>query len=345
MKRKLFFTLFALLLFIFIINIINLNTEILTVKYLITNILLFQNLTTLKPKQPTSTTAITKVLINPELSTYLDFIINPRNLCNSSNKFIFTYAVVNVDDFHKRQIIRQTWANKTYFKNLTTAFIVGLSNETSINHQIKNEQEQFGDLIQGNFLDTYRNLSYKLLTVWKWADIYCSNAIYIARVQDDMFMNTFNMMKFLENENIFFPSYNFKNAKFTFICPPHIGSKPVRDLNSPFNKHYVTHEEYNEQIYNMTKYPTYCSGPAILMTADLAKELFKKSIDVKVFWIEALLARHLEPIYLDAWTKYINSQDIYSKANESYFFIRVDRSVKDFSKVWDILLKKHNRIN
>ena len=99
----------------------------------------------------------------------------------------------------------------------------------------------------------------------------------------------------------------------------------------------------------MTKYPTYCSGPAILMTADLAKELFKKSFDVKVFWIddiyEALLARHLEPIYLDAWTKYINSQDIYSKANESYFFIRVDRSVDDFSKVWDILLKIHDKIN
>jgi len=136
-------------------------------------------------------------LLNPELNDYLKFVLKPsRHLCRSDfeSKFVFAYAVVRANDFEKRQTIRQTWANTSLFQDIIrVAFIIGLSSDEKINKLIKSENDLFSDIIQGNFLDTYRNLSYGLLTVWKWIKYNCPKAKYILRVQDDVILNTFNL--------------------------------------------------------------------------------------------------------------------------------------------------------
>ena len=125
--------------------------------------------------------------LNPELEQYLTTVLNPIDLClKTTNRSIFVYAVVQVNDFSKRNVIRKTWANRENFPTVKVAFIVGLSLNSKINELVQQEQQNFNDIIQGNFLDSYRNLSYKILTVWKWSINHCSNVKYIARVQDDM---------------------------------------------------------------------------------------------------------------------------------------------------------------
>lgn len=283
-------------------------------------------------------------IVNPELNYVLDFKLNPSNLCNESylsQKLLFAYAIVKPNDYAKRDVIRKTWSNKSYFsKRIKTAFVVGLSSDPKINTELVKEQEIYNDIIQGNFMDSYRNLSYKLLTVWKWSVQYCSNAKYLARVQDDIFMNSFNLIRFLNNEKIFFPNEDYSQLKYFFICRPYKRVSPVKDKSS---KHYVTDEEYNFKLYNMTRYPTYCSGPAILMSADLCKELYLKSYDIKVFWIddiyESMLARHLNPIYVNAKSMFIDANEIKSRQKGTYLFVRVDRTVEQFIQIWNILLK------
>ena len=85
------------------------------------------------------------------------------------------------------------------FPNIKLAFILGKTNDTDINFQIKNESDLNGDLIQGNFNDTYRNLPYKLLTAFKWISRYCSNAKFVVRIHGDILLNTFNLIKFFQN--------------------------------------------------------------------------------------------------------------------------------------------------
>jgi len=63
-----------------------------------------------------------------------------------------------------RQLIRQTWASSNNQKNLNLKvfFIIGQTNENFLKKMIEIEHSQNNDLIQGNFEDTYRHLSYKV---------------------------------------------------------------------------------------------------------------------------------------------------------------------------------------
>jgi len=74
-------------------------------------------------------------------------------LCTSSDKFIFVYVLTSVKNFEERQLIRQTWANNT---NLKVGFIIGQTEELLFNKMINLEHNQYDDLIQGNFIDTFR---------------------------------------------------------------------------------------------------------------------------------------------------------------------------------------------
>ena len=143
--------------------------------------------------------------LNPELNTYLNLNINSVKLCDtSSNKtkdFIFIYSFTRINDFLIRKAIRKTWANLTLFPSIKLAFILGKTDDRLTSSLIQNESDLNGDIIQGNFTDTYRNLTYKLLTAFKWISKYCTNAKFIVRIHGDIFLNTFHI-NFLSMENI-----------------------------------------------------------------------------------------------------------------------------------------------
>ena len=57
--------------------------------------------------------------------------LNPANLCNTNNKneslLFIGFVIISPQSFHKRQLIRNTLANKTLFSSeLRVVFIVGM---------------------------------------------------------------------------------------------------------------------------------------------------------------------------------------------------------------------------
>ena len=86
--------------------------------------------------------------------------MQPIGLCNFKTKFIFIYVFTSVKSFAKRQLIRETWANKS-FLDFNLVFIIGkhLKENATITKLLEIEQNKCNDLIQGNFIDSYRNLS------------------------------------------------------------------------------------------------------------------------------------------------------------------------------------------
>lgn len=83
-------------------------------------------------------------------------------------------------NFRKRQTIRETWAS--WKRQSRVVFLVG----QSVGHQdaLVREASLFGDLIQGSFLDTYRNLTYKHTLALKWGYEECPEAPYVFKVQN-----------------------------------------------------------------------------------------------------------------------------------------------------------------
>ena len=56
-----------------------------------------------------------------------------------------------------------------------------------------------GDLVQENFVDSYRNLTLKTLMAIRWASTYCSNANFVLKIDDDVLVNPSPLLEYLDN--------------------------------------------------------------------------------------------------------------------------------------------------
>jgi hypothetical protein len=113
---------------------------------------------------------------------------NTWNLCTNdsgSDLDLFIHLWTRITDLKLRQAIRSTYANRSLFPTLNVGFIVGASLNESLNSIIYLENEKYGDIIQGDFIDTYRNLSFKSLTAWRWIIYNCQKAKYFLKIDGE----------------------------------------------------------------------------------------------------------------------------------------------------------------
>lgn len=115
-----------------------------------------------------------------------------------------------------RQILRDSWLRSD--PRILSFFILGLSNSTSMQDKIYKENEEYNDIIQGNFVDSYRNMTYKHTLVLKWFDTHCTDVKYLVKMDDDFFMNVPAVFDFLErnkNENHMLMGYSIPPTQGT----------------------------------------------------------------------------------------------------------------------------------
>jgi len=248
-------------------------------------------------------------ILNPEFQINLQIKLEPTNLCKFKTKFIFIYIFTSVESFAKRQLIRDTWANKSLnLFNFNLVFIIGNTNNLNktIDKLLHLEQYKYNDLIQGNFIDSNRNLSYKSLIAWKWIKYNCNHASYILKLEDDVFLNIFKLKQILNNNNNI-----FKSTNNSFICTVHPRS----------DKHY----------------PPYCLGNGLIITTDIISKLYLKAFEIKLFWID--------DVYVGILGKYINVQienieglcsNDRNKSND-ILFISGAETAENVNEIWNLI--------
>lgn len=147
---------------------------------------------------------------------------------------------------------------------------------------IEDESRTFGDILQGSFIEDYRNLTFKHLMGLQWASSNCSEAVYILKVDDDTVFNlerTYKLLKSMNLKGDFFMGYMLNNTK------------PIRQHQ---NKWYVTWEEYPRNDY-----PPYLSGWYYITTPEAARRVTNEAIYHPYFWIDDLLITGLLTEALD----------------------------------------------
>lgn len=200
-------------------------------------------------------------------------------------------------------ICRSTWASvkrlKKYSINLHLIFVVGKSSSPTIDNSIRRENELYDDVLLGEFVDSYRNLTQKHLLWMEWIKNcpQAQMAKYILKTDDDVFVDIFQLFEFL------FRNFGRDPQPGTLICNvvPE-GTAPVRAKNSKGAKWAVTMDEYPHSIY-----PRYCAGLAYLATPDVITRIVDVSHRSKSFWIDDVyvtgilreLAHIQEPFYLN----------------------------------------------
>ncbi|XP_013379989.1 beta-1,3-galactosyltransferase 1 [Lingula anatina] len=216
-----------------------------------------------------------------------EYIIVNKNLCSSQSPFVIVWIHTSPDHFKQRLMIRQTWGNPRNHPDgsVKIIFIMGKASSKTLQDSLHMESERYGDIVQENFVDSYKNLTYKAIAGMKWVSSYCSGAKYALKSDDDIFVNVFNLVRHLKS---------FEKHKVTekvLLCNVWHKMRVLRDKKS---KWYIAEEEFKDDFF-----PMYCSGSAYIMSGDVVKGMFQVSLSTPFFWVDdfyvtGLLAHRLD---------------------------------------------------
>ncbi|XP_035223595.1 beta-1,3-galactosyltransferase 5-like [Stegodyphus dumicola] len=179
----------------------------------------------------------------------------------ATKPFLLVLVASAPENFERRDAIRKAWVysltNKEWTSELKTKilFLVGFSPSKFLNILLKNENEQSGDILLGEYLDTYRNLTTKVKHGLTWALHHCQPT-YLLKTDDDCFVNLPLLIDFLWKYNPV--RKNLYAGRVRWYVPV------IRDPNSRW---YVSSIEYRRP-----RYAPYVNGAGYIFSLDVLKK-------------------------------------------------------------------------
>ncbi|XP_045886655.1 beta-1,3-galactosyltransferase 2-like isoform X3 [Micropterus dolomieu] len=153
------------------------------------------------------------------------------------------------------------------------------NNVTPSVSSILKESQRHHDILQSDFLDSYRNLTIKTMVMFEWLSSHCPNTSYAMKVDSDMFLNIHNLVNML-----------LKAPRHLYMTGQVLrGVYVLRDSTS---KWFLPVSAFPESTY-----PSYALGMGYVFSLDLPKKIVEASAHVKAVYIEdvyvGLCMRHL----------------------------------------------------
>lgn len=246
-------------------------------------------------------------------------LLNEDHQCDSE-VFLLVAALSAPENFEMRQAIRETYGTVKEYrrKSIRLVFFLGAELNESTNYlspSIEKESKQYHDVIKGNFIDHYKNLTYKTVMALYWANNYCRTARYIIKVDDDVIVNIYKLVNFL----VELEGNNLNMVGFLY-CNLIRGAYPERSKSSKFS---VSYEEYSYYFY-----PPYCAGPGYLFSKDVSYALYHTSQQVPFCQFE------------DVFIGFCANEAAIS-ITDSYFGYFMDTYKTLFNGPWDWKILKH----
>ncbi|RWS30340.1 beta-1:3-galactosyltransferase 5-like protein [Leptotrombidium deliense] len=206
------------------------------------------------------------------------FVKNASKRCTNEDVYLLAFVHSAAANFEKRRVIRSSWASKKIAKKLRLklVFLIGLPENDTLQSLLEKENSQHSDIVQGNFYDTYKNLTLKHLMGYKWVLQFCSHTKFVMKADDDAFIDIFKVIKVLKET--FDTTHQAPRDILACSLFPE-GTSTKRD-----GKWRLSTTEYPFDTF-----PTYCSGVAYFATPDVLFDMYNAASDVKPFvWIDDL---------------------------------------------------------
>lgn len=204
-----------------------------------------------------------------------EYLMNPKT-CKDLVKPPTVVVLIHSapDNFHKRQTIRDTWGK--YNSRTFVLFMLGNVNSSTLQHKLEIENQIHGDMVQGNFHDSYRNITYKHVMAFKWFIYECPKAHFLLKTDDDVFVNLPFLFSILENTSL--PLHQQLQRNRLIYCHMIERAKVKRSYRSKWR---VSYNEYSGRYF-----PKSCPGFAILYSADAVLPLYIEAQKLPYFWID-----------------------------------------------------------
>ncbi|NXS32163.1 B3GT4 galactosyltransferase, partial [Pomatostomus ruficeps] len=166
----------------------------------------------------------------------------------------------------QRLAVRDTWGGSwggAATPAARTVFVLGAPAAPGQQREVERESRRYRDMLQGDFADTYGNLTLKTLLLLRWARACCGGAPFLLKADDDADDDVF----------VNVPAV----ATFLAACPSppgrlylgrvHWRVAPNRD---PRSRHHVP-----AGLFGAAAFPPYCSGTAYVLSRQAATALLE----------------------------------------------------------------------
>ncbi|KAA0718931.1 Lactosylceramide 1,3-N-acetyl-beta-D-glucosaminyltransferase B [Triplophysa tibetana] len=235
----------------------------------------------------------TSIRVSPEEAIRYSnhkYILNHENKCGAKDILLLLFVKSSSQNFERRHAIRATWGNVVYVENtfgvtIKVLFALGVhpeqNNRKLLHQQLILENKKYKDLIQQDFIDTFHNLTLKLLLQLSWKESYCRHAHFFMSTDDDVFIHIPNLIRYLQE-------IARNNNKNLWIGRVHRGSPPVRDKTS---KYYVS-----QDMYSWLSYPDYTPGSGYVLSKDAATKIYQASCTLNA-------SLHIDDVFLGICAK------------------------------------------
>lgn len=218
------------------------------------------------------------------------YLLDHWEKCRNQDILLLLFVKTSPENTKRREAIRSTWGNESYIRhtlgaNVKVVFVLGAprtapeapsgparaakpsatikSDKSVIQDQLVREDRLNGDLIQQDFMDTFHNLTLKLIQQFHWAHTRCAHARFVMTADDDIFVHMPNLVGYLRD-------MARKDVTDFWIGRVHRGAPPIRNKES---KYYVPYE-----MYPWSTYPDYTAGAGYVMSRDVAEKIYQATL-------------------------------------------------------------------
>ena len=228
-----------------------------------------------------------------------DFLLCNTNICSSLRKDgLLMYIYNSMDAKNARNIIRSTFGNKTLINllNIKIMFVMGVTeNVTILPPNILEESIQYGDILVGNFLESYKNLTLKGTKTLKFLADHCKQATWVMKADDDVFVDLQRVRDRLNR----WKSNNPSPPIFGFVLPH---SRPVICPKYP---------KCIDKSVNIKRYPPYVVGVGYIFSNKLVAKMLAENIKTKQYmnltddvYMTGYLTKNIDKQFVN-WHNYI----------------------------------------
>ena len=182
-------------------------------------------------------------------------VIQPQGLCDTSSQVDLLIAINSaVRNVIHRMRIRNSWL-KSYHPhfNVKHVFVLALP----VTQEVRQEAREYNDVLVGDFVDHYRNLTKKTVLGFRWSMHHCLKAKHYMKMDDDMYVN-------LDSLGDSFHLATLKEPAMFGRC--YVGRKYRR--RPPSHKWYLSVDEYPDNTLQ-----PYCCGCGYVMSGSVARDV------------------------------------------------------------------------
>ena len=230
-------------------------------------VLLDQSETLEKPETPDKIESRRCILCNKINYT----VENTHQSRCTSDVFFLILILSHPNNTEVRTVIRNTWAGVTSHRLLTIKhlFVVGKTGTETVDNKVRDEGSKHHDVLIMNIQESYFKLTEKIVTAFSWSLKNCHQFKYVLKTDDDAFNNPAKIVDFIISLDYPVELVSGKCAYRDKVC---------RDRTMKWS---LTKEEYQSEYL-----PTFCRGPAYVLSHKTAESLTKSSQNVSYLKLE-----------------------------------------------------------